>query len=330
MDNIKTGNLIKEARKAKGMTQKELADILHITDRAISKWERGLSAPDISLLQPLAQALDITLSRLLGGEEDGGQDMETTMKNIIDYSESQIERKTEEKANKTAIVYYAGAITALMLTEIILGEIIIRLSQYAGYEILIRFGFIWPAVIAFAMLIYTAPFWGGALLIHWAVADKKKPVIRLLGISLHMFAMGIILNLSYAAVKDIIRVKERYNHLVTLGGERYEIQEIDWAPRTYDYDTGKYIDNIVYIYDKENPDDETEEYLQGVVSRQPLKIYRLEKQNADHTIWENHIETLPAVMIIREGNINVLEGCDQIALLESKIHTYKQYNIYFY
>lgn len=38
MDNIKTGNLIKELRKAKGMTQKDLADKLHITDRAVSKW----------------------------------------------------------------------------------------------------------------------------------------------------------------------------------------------------------------------------------------------------------------------------------------------------
>ncbi len=43
MDNVKTGNLIKTARKDKGLTQKELAGILHITDRAVSKWERGVS-----------------------------------------------------------------------------------------------------------------------------------------------------------------------------------------------------------------------------------------------------------------------------------------------
>lgn len=41
MDNIKTGAFIKELRKEKNMTQKELADLLHITDRAVSKWERG-------------------------------------------------------------------------------------------------------------------------------------------------------------------------------------------------------------------------------------------------------------------------------------------------
>ena len=43
MDNITTGGFIKELRKEKDMTQKQLADLLHITDRAVSKWERGLS-----------------------------------------------------------------------------------------------------------------------------------------------------------------------------------------------------------------------------------------------------------------------------------------------
>ena len=57
MDNMKTGQLIRDLRKEKGMTQKELADKLHITDRAVSKWERGLCAPEISLLEPLAEAL---------------------------------------------------------------------------------------------------------------------------------------------------------------------------------------------------------------------------------------------------------------------------------
>ena len=43
MDNMKTGQFIRDLRKEKGMTQKELADKLHITDRAVSKWERGVS-----------------------------------------------------------------------------------------------------------------------------------------------------------------------------------------------------------------------------------------------------------------------------------------------
>ena len=47
MDLVKIGKIISEARKNKGMTQRELANKLHISDKAISKWERGIGCPDI-------------------------------------------------------------------------------------------------------------------------------------------------------------------------------------------------------------------------------------------------------------------------------------------
>lgn len=60
MDNIKLGNFISELRKEQGMTQKDLAQLLNVTDKAVSKWERGKSFPDVSLMEPLASALKIT------------------------------------------------------------------------------------------------------------------------------------------------------------------------------------------------------------------------------------------------------------------------------
>ncbi|MBQ2937822.1 MAG: helix-turn-helix domain-containing protein [Clostridia bacterium] len=68
MDNEKFGKFIKELRKQKNMTQKELAEKLNITDKAISKWERGLSFPDITILNSLAEIFDITVSELLNAE----------------------------------------------------------------------------------------------------------------------------------------------------------------------------------------------------------------------------------------------------------------------
>ena len=68
MDNAKTGAFIRELRRERNMTQKELADELHITDRAVSKWERGLNAPDIALLEPLSEALGVTIAELIRGE----------------------------------------------------------------------------------------------------------------------------------------------------------------------------------------------------------------------------------------------------------------------
>ena len=69
MDPKRTGELIAKKRKEKNLTQKELAKKIYRTDKAISKWERGLSFPDIMLLIPLTEVLDISLYELLKGEE---------------------------------------------------------------------------------------------------------------------------------------------------------------------------------------------------------------------------------------------------------------------
>ena len=72
MDAQKTGKIISIKRKSMNMTQGELANKLHITDKAVSKWERGLSFPDISLLIPLSEILNISLYDLLKGEDENG------------------------------------------------------------------------------------------------------------------------------------------------------------------------------------------------------------------------------------------------------------------
>ena len=58
MDKGRIGGFIAENRKRQGLTQRELAQKLHVTDKAVSKWERGLSYPDVTLLQPLAAAFE--------------------------------------------------------------------------------------------------------------------------------------------------------------------------------------------------------------------------------------------------------------------------------
>ena len=71
MDAEKTGKLIRNKRQALGMSQKDLADVLNISDKAVSKWERGKTFPDISMLIPLSEALEISLYDLLtGGNEN--------------------------------------------------------------------------------------------------------------------------------------------------------------------------------------------------------------------------------------------------------------------
>ena len=70
MDAAATGKRIAALRQQKGWTQKQLAEQLHVTDKAVSKWERGLNFPDLMLIEPLAAALGTTASALLGLEQD--------------------------------------------------------------------------------------------------------------------------------------------------------------------------------------------------------------------------------------------------------------------
>ncbi len=69
MDRYVTGAVIRKLREAKKMTQDELADRLYVSGKAVSKWETGHGFPDISLIEPLAAALGISVIELLSGEE---------------------------------------------------------------------------------------------------------------------------------------------------------------------------------------------------------------------------------------------------------------------
>lgn len=69
MDRYVTGAVIRRLRESKKLTQEELADKLFVTSKAVSKWETGQGFPDISLLEPLAKALDISVIELLSGED---------------------------------------------------------------------------------------------------------------------------------------------------------------------------------------------------------------------------------------------------------------------
>ena len=68
LDNIQFGRFVAQLRKEQNLTQKELAERLHVTDKAVSKWETGKGFPDLKLLDPLAQVLNVSLVELLQGE----------------------------------------------------------------------------------------------------------------------------------------------------------------------------------------------------------------------------------------------------------------------
>jgi desulfoferrodoxin (superoxide reductase-like protein)/DNA-binding XRE family transcriptional regulator len=79
MDNYVTGAVIRRLREAKRMTQEELAQTLFVSSKAVSKWETGQGFPDISLLEPLAGALGISVIELLSGESISNRNLSSNM-----------------------------------------------------------------------------------------------------------------------------------------------------------------------------------------------------------------------------------------------------------
>ena len=78
MDQVKIGKFIKQKRKEKKITQSMLAEMLNVTDRAISKWENGICMPDSGIIRELCETLNITINDLFSGEIVDMKDNEIT------------------------------------------------------------------------------------------------------------------------------------------------------------------------------------------------------------------------------------------------------------
>lgn len=88
MDQEKIGKFIAKIRKEKNLTQEMLAEHLGITKNAVSKWERGLSLMDMSLLKPLSEILEVSVNEILSGETiDENNIVKKSEENIINLSE---------------------------------------------------------------------------------------------------------------------------------------------------------------------------------------------------------------------------------------------------
>ncbi len=95
MDNKKIGQFIAKQRKSKGLNQRQLADKLQVTDKAISRWETGKGMPETSLLQPLAKELGVTVSELLNGEKIDNSTMTYEADRIIVNTLSSSKKKSK-------------------------------------------------------------------------------------------------------------------------------------------------------------------------------------------------------------------------------------------
>lgn len=120
------GTFLHQLRRERGMTQKELAQQLYVSDKAVSKWERGLSLPDVTLLLPLADCLGVSVTELLRGERNQTRELPVEeVEALVNASlrlseEEQSARAQRRRSWQLAFVLcaLAGLVqTALLLTR---------------------------------------------------------------------------------------------------------------------------------------------------------------------------------------------------------------------
>lgn len=152
MDQQKTGAFICFLRKERGLTQRELADKLNMTDKAVSKWERGQSYPDITILSALAEALGVTERELLQGQREG--------ENAAEPSTELVVRDTLEYA-KTAAKQHTGRAAAILM-GIYGGALLIAVFVCALCDVLTSKRFTWSLIVLAACALgwgVVAPFY---------------------------------------------------------------------------------------------------------------------------------------------------------------------------
>ncbi len=123
MNQVKTGKYIAEKRKKKELTQKELAEKLLVSDKAVSKWERGICLPNIELIKPLSEILDISIEALLSGEDEmKAADDACLVESAVKLYSTEIRKKERNKMIMVSIII------------IVLISVLVVLPLYSKYN----------------------------------------------------------------------------------------------------------------------------------------------------------------------------------------------------
>lgn len=117
MDLIKTGKYIADKRKSLGLTQKQVAEKLGMSDKSVSKWERGSNMPDISLLAELADFYDVSIPEIIDGErksENMNEEVKETVLKLSDYTET-INQKIKGRLFVLTVIAIIGMIAFVII-----------------------------------------------------------------------------------------------------------------------------------------------------------------------------------------------------------------------
>ena len=194
MDAHKMGRFIAQQRGELGMTQAELAGKLHVTDKAVSRWERGVGFPDIHLLEPLAQALGVSLVELVQAQKAAEdaismQEANNLVSDTIQFSDN----GTVSQSIGAAILGLFGIIMLFLF------QVLFANGSIVAYSV---------GSLVLGLVAWAAPIW------QMTLARNSKPAIpgiisgssALISLAIQFFYLAHKVNVGdFAAIEDTIR-----------------------------------------------------------------------------------------------------------------------------
>jgi transcriptional regulator with XRE-family HTH domain len=123
MDLVKIGKYIAGKRKALGMTQKQLAEKLNMSDKSVSKWERGICLPDVSVYMELCEILGISINEFLAGEDIDAENVEKKSEDNIIQVTKDSKKKQKNLKNILAVVTTFAVIMVLVLGAVFVHKV---------------------------------------------------------------------------------------------------------------------------------------------------------------------------------------------------------------
>lgn len=302
---------IKIIRKEKGWTQQQMADHLFVTRQTVSNWENGRALPDLETIEQISRKLEIDSQYLLYG------------------------KLINEKYRKLSALTITIVMTALsflfMFTEKVSYAVLRRISQYAGYHIF-ESGIGYGEWILAIMMSFFLVLWMFILFFNWVIADSNAIWAKVIKGCTNLFISVVLIFSAYSMTVNCIYTYKRYKNVCVTAHQRFEMTDEAYGLYVYKYEGIEHgdVDCIAYI---DNDDRRTDKFMDYLINSQALKISRVKADSklAERFMWENNFNTLPAVIIITKGNVEVIKGYEEISnRLESKIHNYKMHNIFFY
>ena len=137
MNQQEIGHFIAEKRRAKNLTQEQLAELLGVSNKTISKWETGKSIPDYSVVELLCKELNITIPELLAGKDNKSESIPEYTKEQVDlllYKVEQMEKEKKKEKKKRNIMHFDMSSGKTIKTGITTGSVLAMIISYAHWQ----------------------------------------------------------------------------------------------------------------------------------------------------------------------------------------------------